>query len=86
MSVHSNGTPKGAVRMYVFQPVEGYASSASDTSDTFEVRIPERFVSLRRVLVCSHITDSLEFANAFLAPQHLHTPSLSRPFGDSMRQ
>jgi len=42
--------------------------------------------SLRRVFVCSHITFSVEFANARLRPQLLHTPRLSRPFGVSIIQ
>ena len=42
--------------------------------------------SLRSVLVCSHMTLSVEFENPFSTPQCLQTPVLSRPFGASMIQ
>ncbi|MBG92686.1 MAG: hypothetical protein CL792_01710 [Chloroflexi bacterium] len=59
---------------------EYYDSSDKRISDGREKRSACR-MSLRKVLVFSHITLSLEFGKVFFVPQCLQLPMLSRPLG-----
>jgi hypothetical protein len=63
----------------------GYDSSERRISSGFETREASRR-SFRSVLVCSHMTLSVELENSLVTPQCLQEPTLSRPFGASMIQ
>ncbi len=63
----------------------GYDSSESRISVGLEKREASR-TSFRSVLVCSHITLSVELAKPLVIPQCLQEPTLSRPFGASIIQ